>query len=145
LTVEKVYLITINIFYFNENLGQLVATIELTKENFKQTIEGNDFVIVDFWAPWCGPCQGFLPVYEELSEQFPDIVFAKVNTEDEQELAAGFQIRSIPTLMMFREQVILYSEAGALQKTQLEELIEKATSLDMAEVHKQMEEEQNNN
>ena len=145
MTVEKVYLITINIFYFNENLGQLVATIELTKENFKQTIEGNDFVIVDFWAPWCGPCQGFLPVYEELSEQFPDIVFAKVNTEDEQELAAGFQIRSIPTLMMFREQVILYSEAGALQKTQLEELIEKATSLDMAEVHKQMEEEQNNN
>jgi len=123
-------------------LGQLVATIELTKENFKETIENNDFVIVDFWAPWCGPCQGFLPVYEELSEVHPNIVFAKVNTEDEQELAAGFQIRSIPTLMMFREQVILYSEAGALQKPQLEELIEKAGSLDMAEVHKQMAEEQ---
>lgn len=118
-----------------------MATIELNKENFKETIEGNDFVIVDFWAPWCGPCQGFLPIYEELSEQFPDLVFAKVNTEDEQELAAGFQIRSIPTLMMFREQVVLYSEAGALQKTQLEELIEKAQSLDMADVRKQMEED----
>jgi len=121
-----------------------VATIELNKENFKETIENNDFVIVDFWAPWCGPCQGFLPVYEELSEKYPNIVFAKVNTEDEQELAAGFQIRSIPTLMMFREQVILYSEAGALQKQQLEELIEKASGLDMAEVHKQMAEEQKN-
>ncbi len=120
-----------------------MATIELTKENFKETIENNDFVIVDFWAPWCGPCQGFLPVYEEMSEHHPDIVFAKVNTEDQQELAAGFQIRSIPTLMMFREQVILYSEAGALQKPQLEELIEKAASLDMEEVRKQMEEEQN--
>ena len=121
-----------------------MATIELNKENFKETIENNDFVIVDFWAPWCGPCQGFLPVYEELSEKYPNIVFAKVNTEDEQELAAGFQIRSIPTLMMFREQVILYSEAGALQKQQLEELIEKASGLDMAEVHKQMAEEQKN-
>ena len=118
-----------------------MATIELNKENFKETIENNNFVIVDFWAPWCGPCQGFLPVYEELSEKYPDIIFAKVNTEDEQELAAGFQIRSIPTLMMFREQVILYSEAGALQKQQLEDLIEKAQGLDMAEVHKQMEEE----
>ena len=120
-----------------------MATIELTKENFKETIETNDFVIVDFWAPWCGPCQGFLPVYEELSEQFPDIVFAKVNTEDEQELGAGFQIRSIPTLMMFREQVILYSEPGALQKSQLEDLIANAKGVDMADVHKQMEEEQN--
>ncbi len=121
-------------------MEQLVATIELNKDNFKTTIEGNDFVIVDFWAPWCGPCQSFLPVYEELSEKYPDLVFAKVNTEDEQELAAGFQIRSIPTLMMFREQVILYSEAGALQKAQLEELIEKARGLDMTDVHKQMEE-----
>lgn len=117
-----------------------MATIELNKDNFKETIENNNFVIVDFWAPWCGPCQGFMPVYEELSEKYPDIVFAKVNTEDEQELAAGFQIRSIPTLMMFREQVILYSEAGALQKTQLEELIEKAQGLDMDDVKKQMEE-----
>ena len=119
-----------------------MATIELTKESFKETIETNDFVIVDFWAPWCGPCQGFLPVYEELSEKYPDIVFAKVNTEDEQELAAGFQIRSIPTLMMFREQVILYSEPGALQKTQLDDLIEKAQGVDMTDVHKQMAEEQ---
>ena len=117
-----------------------MATTELNKDTLENTIKDNDIVIIDFWAPWCGPCRSFAPTYETVSEKFSDIVFAKVNTEDEQELAAGFQIRSIPTLMMFREQVILYSEAGALQKAQLEELIEKAGSLDMAEVHKQMEE-----
>lgn len=119
-----------------------MATVELDKTNFADTINNNDFVIVDFWAPWCGPCRSFAPVYEELSEQHPNIVFAKVNTEVEQELAGHFQIRSIPTLMLFREQVILYNEAGALPKQQLVQLIEQAGALDMAEVHKSIQEEE---
>lgn len=112
-----------------------MATVELTKENFEKIITENDFVIVDFWATWCGPCQSFGPIYEEISEKYPDVVFGKVNTEDQQELAAYFQIRSIPTLMMFREQVIIFSEAGALQGSALEELIGKAKELDMEKVH----------
>jgi len=112
-----------------------MATVELTKENFEQIITENDFVIVDFWATWCGPCQSFGPIYEEISEKYPDVVFGKVNTEDQQELAGYFQIRSIPTLMMFREQVIIFSEAGALQGPALEELIGKAKELDMQKVH----------
>lgn len=113
-----------------------MATVELTKDNFNDTIEGNDFVVVDFWAPWCGPCRSFAPTYESMSEQHPEIVFAKVNTEAEQELAAGFQVRSIPTLMIFREQVILYAEAGALPAKELLTLIANAQALDMAEVHR---------
>ena len=118
-----------------------MATIELNATNFSDTITGNDFVIVDFWAPWCGPCRSFAPVYEELSEQHPDIVFAKVNTEQEQELAGHFQIRSIPTLMLFREQVILYSEAGALPKQAMLQLISDAQAVDMQEVHKFLQEQ----
>ena len=119
-----------------------MATLELTNENLVDTINNNDFVIIDFWAPWCGPCQSFGPVYEEISEKYDDIVFAKVNTQEEQEIAAQFNIRSIPTLMIFREQIILYSEAGALPGSAFEELIGQAKGIDMAEVHKQVAEQQ---
>lgn len=117
-----------------------MATVDLTTENFVDTVTNNDVVIIDFWAPWCGPCQSFGPIYEELSEQHDNVVFAKVNTEDQQELAMQFQIRSIPTLMLFREQIILYHEAGALGQQDLAKLVEQATSLDMDEVRKSVEE-----
>lgn len=121
-----------------------MAVVELTKDNFEETINNNDFVIVDFWAPWCGPCRSFAPTYERVSEDHPDIVFAKINTEEEQEIAAHFQIRSIPTLMIFREKVIIFSQPGALPEGAFRDLVEKAAELDMAEVHKQIEEEKAN-
>ncbi|RRQ22699.1 thioredoxin [Thiohalobacter thiocyanaticus] len=120
-----------------------MATVELTKENFEQTITDNDFVLIDFWAEWCGPCKNFAPIYEEASEKYPDIVFAKVNTEEQQELAAYFQIRSIPTLMIFRERVIIFSQPGMLPGSALDELIGKAKELDMDQVRKEIEEQQN--
>ncbi len=100
-----------------------MAVIELSEENFEETINSNDFVIVDFWAQWCGPCKSFAPTYEKISAEFPDIVFGKVNTEEEQGIAAHFQIRSIPTLMMFREQIIIYSEAGALPEPAFKDVV----------------------
>jgi thioredoxin 1 len=111
-----------------------MATIELTADNFKETVANSDTVIVDFWASWCAPCRSFAPTYEAASEKHADIVFAKVNTEEQQEIAAAFNIRSIPTLMVFREQVILYAEAGALPPAALEQLVEQVRTLDMDQV-----------
>ncbi|MEA3276450.1 MAG: thioredoxin [Pseudomonadota bacterium] len=119
-----------------------MAVVELNKDNFEQTITDSDFVIVDFWAPWCGPCRSFAPVYDKVSEDHGDIVFAKVNTEEEQEIAAHFQIRSIPTLMIFREKIIIFSQPGALPEGSFRQLLEKAQELDMAEVRKQVEAQQ---
>lgn len=112
-----------------------MATVILTKDNFESVVTGNDMVIVDFWAPWCAPCRAFAPTFEASSEKHTDVVFAKVNTEDEPELAGAFNVRSIPTLMFFREKVILYSEAGALPPPGLEQVIAQAKAINMAEVH----------
>ncbi len=115
-----------------------MATIELTKENFNDTAENNEIVMVDFWAPWCGPCRNFGPIYEEVSEKYEDIVFGKINTEEQQELAGHFQIRSIPTLMIMREKVIVFSQPGMLPVNALDEVIQRARDLDMAKVHLQV-------
>ena len=112
-----------------------MATVELTKENFEQTVNGNPIVIVDFWAPWCGPCRGFAPVFEKASDAHPDVVFGKINSDEQQELAAAFNIRSIPTLMVFREKVVLFQQAGALPGQALDQVLTQAKTLDMAKVH----------
>ncbi|RVU81529.1 thioredoxin [Leucothrix sargassi] len=119
-----------------------MATIDITAETFEETIEKNEIVIIDFWAEWCGPCKSFSPIYEDVSNEYEDIVFGKIDTEAQQELAAHFQIRSIPTLMIFREQVVLYSEAGMLNNSQLKEVIGKVQELDMATVHAEIAKQQ---
>jgi len=120
-----------------------MAVVELTKENFEKTVTDNPMVIIDFWAPWCGPCKGFAPIYEKASEAHTDVVFAKINTDEQQELAGAFGIRSIPTLMVFREKVILFQQAGALPGNALEQVIEQAKTLDMAKVHQEIASKQN--
>ena len=119
-----------------------MAYVELTKENFEEVITSNDIVVVDYWADWCGPCKSFGPVFEKVSEDFPDAVFAKVDTQNQQEIASWFQIRSIPTLMIFREKVVVFSQPGALPEGALRDVVSKAENLDMVEVHKQVAQQQ---
>jgi thioredoxin 1 len=119
-----------------------MTTINLTKDNFDQTVEQNPMVVVDFWAAWCAPCRFFAPTFEQASEQYPDVVFGKVNTEEQAELAGAFGIRSIPTLMILRDKVILYSEAGALPQTQLHALIDQAKALNMEQVRRELAEQE---
>jgi len=116
-----------------------MATITLTTDSFGETVESNPIVLVDFWAAWCGPCRAFAPVFEQASEVHPDIVFGKVDTEAQQQLAAAARISSIPTLMAFRDRVLVFSQPGALNGSQLEQLIAAIEQLDMDEVRKDIE------
>ena len=122
-----------------------MATVDLTLETFEDTIKGNDTVIVDFWAEWCGPCRSFAPTFTKASETHSDIVFGKVDTEDQQQLAMAFGIRSIPTLMVFREEVLLYNQPGALPASALEDLIGQVKDLDMDDVRRQIAEHETQN
>ena len=115
-----------------------MATIELNSDNFESVVTDNPLVVVDFWAPWCGPCRGFAPVFERASDAHADVVFAKVNTDEQQELAGAFNIRSIPTLMVLREQVVLFQEPGALPAGALEQGLAQAKALDMEKVRQEI-------
>ena len=119
-----------------------MPVVQLTKENFEQVVTSNPTVVVDFWAPWCGPCRGFAPVFDRVAEANPDAVFAKVNTDEEQEIAAHFQIRSIPTLMVFRDQIIIFSQPGALPQNALEQVVSRAKALDMNEVRAELQKQE---
>ncbi|MFJ3230799.1 thioredoxin [Streptomyces sp. NPDC086787] len=118
------------------------STVELTKENFDQTVTENEFVLIDFWASWCGPCRQFAPVYEKAAEENPDLVFGKVDTEAQPELAQAFGIQSIPTLMIVRDQVAVFAQAGALPEAALTDVIGQARKLDMEQVRKEVAEQQ---
>lgn len=121
-----------------------MATLEITNDNFEPTIENNDIVILDFWAAWCGPCRNFAPTFEAASDKHPDIVFGKINTEEQEELAGNFGIRSIPTLAVFREKVVVYFEAGALTAADFDNLIEQVRALDMEQIRAEIAAEQQN-
>ena len=115
-----------------------MATVTLTQENFEQTISAGGIVLVDFWATWCGPCRQFGPIFEEASEKYPDIVFGKIDTDDQQQMAMAAQITSIPTLMVFRDGIVVFRQSGALPLSALEDLISQVQNLDMDEVRKQV-------
>jgi len=111
-----------------------MATVDVTKENFEEIVTKNSMVILDFWAAWCGPCKAFAPAFEAASEKYPDVVFGKINTEEQQELAGHFQIRSIPNVMLFRDQIVLFSQPGAMPAPGIDSVIEQAKALDMNKV-----------
>jgi len=119
--------------------------VDVTKDTLQSTLDSNDIVVLDFWAPWCGPCKGFAPVFEKVAGENTDITFAKINTEEEQELGQMFQIRSIPTLMIFRDNIIVFSQPGALPEAALTEIIGKVKALDMDDVRKQVAEQEKAN
>ena len=119
-----------------------MATVTLTGENFSSVVASHDMVIVDFWAPWCGPCRTFAPIFERVSEKYPDVAFGKVDTDDQQELAGAFRIRSIPTLIIFRQKIIIFSQPGMLPESSLIEVLEKSKALDMVQVKKEIAEQE---
>jgi thioredoxin 1 len=114
------------------------SVVQITSENFRETVEQGGMVLLDFWAPWCGPCRNFAPVFEKVAGVHPDIVFGKVNTDEETELAGAFQIQSIPTLMVFRDRVLLYSQPGAMAEPALQDIVRQVRAIDMAKVRAEL-------
>jgi len=119
-----------------------MPVVTLSKDNFKETIEKDGIVLIDWWAPWCGPCRAFGPVYEKVAGANPDLTFAKVNTDEEQELGGAFNIQSIPTLMIFRDRVLLFAQPGAMPQTMLEDVVKKVRELDMEQVRAEIAKQQ---